>query len=241
MLLATETRPIATTATNLADELRRLMTWQGLLDLLLQVKPQAENMRKVGLVFEAMICVVTEVFDLYGQIRRGISRAVARVYDDDEASSSSSGKVEASLAIGILRKATVQIDELSLFLELCREMGVLTASFCPKAEDIHAEQDLLGLERIINGVSRRELRLDHRDGDHGRDGAIVTFDHHEENKECYSSKTIITDKWEIFDEDHHYPIRVMEKENEVITSNHVLMMLPPPPPPPIVLPDLITF
>ena len=238
MLIASETKAIMTSKQDLAEELRRLVTWQTLLDLLLQVRPQAENMRKVGLVFEAMICIVTEVFEVYGRIRRGIDRAVAKVYDDSSLLPSP-GKVEACLAIGILRKATVQGDELTLFFEICKEMGVLNVSFCPSVDRIPADADFRDLERIIEGVSRRELmnldRLDHDNDD--QDGAIVIVD---EEKERYTSKTIITENWEVFDEDHHddHPVRVMDKENEV-TSKPVLMMLPPPPT--LVLQDLITF
>uniref|UniRef100_A0A803Q3G3 ENTH domain-containing protein n=1 Tax=Cannabis sativa TaxID=3483 RepID=A0A803Q3G3_CANSA len=125
---------------SLGEELRRLVTWQSLMDLLLQVRPQGENMRRVGLVFEAMICVVTEVFEVYEKMRRLISQAVARAYEDDHIWPRP-GDVEVNLANGIMKKATVQGDELCLFFELCREMGVLNASFSPKVERIPAEED----------------------------------------------------------------------------------------------------
>ncbi|PON83775.1 AP180 N-terminal domain containing protein [Trema orientale] len=247
MLIVSETKAMMAAASSrpdLAEELERLATWQALLDLLLQVRPQAENVRKVGLIFEAMICVVTEVFEVYGRIRRAIDRAVSRVYDASP-SSPPPGKAEACLAIGILRKARAQGDELSFFFELCREMGVLNASFCPRVDRIPDEEDFREIERIIDGVSKRELSLDCGDHDHDdQDCAIVVVDHGE--SENYSSKTIITDKWEVFDDDQDYfnSRRMMEKENEVASNDHALMLLPPPPPPPappLVLPDLITF
>ncbi|XP_062113218.1 putative clathrin assembly protein At1g25240 [Humulus lupulus] len=237
------------TISSLAEELRRLVTWQALMDLLLQVRPQAENMRRVGLVFEAMICVVTEVFEVHEKIRKSISQAVARAYDH---SAPPPGTVEVGLARGILRKATVQGDELCLFFELCREMGVLNASFCPKVERIPAEEDFRELMRIVDGVcnTKEELSLDHRDHrDHDHDqsqdrGTIVIVDHRDQDER--SSKTIITEKWEIFDEDHHHHHRpdYNHSKRSTVTdhydSNRQLIVLSHPPPT-LALPDLITF
>ncbi|KAM6546732.1 hypothetical protein CsatB_027468 [Cannabis sativa] len=240
---------------SLGEELRRLVTWQSLMDLLLQVRPQGENMRRVGLVFEAMICVVTEVFEVYEKMRRLISQAVARAYEDDHIWPRP-GDVEVNLANGIMKKATVQGDELCLFFELCREMGVLNASFSPKVERIPAEEDFRELVRIVDRVSKintREdeiLSLDYEDHDDHQDGTIVIVDHNYDDEQSYSSKTIITDKWEIFDEenydqnktlmlvstDHHHHHHDLDSSNH----DHQLIMLSPPPTI-TALPDLITF
>ncbi|KAF4353949.1 hypothetical protein F8388_011117 [Cannabis sativa] len=142
---------------SLGEELRRLVTWQSLMDLLLQVRPQGENMRRVGLIFEAMICVVTEVFEVYEKMRRLISQAVARAYEDDH----------------IWPRPG-----------MLREMGVLNASFSPKVERIPAEEDFRELVRIVDRVSNintREdeiLSLDYEDHDDHQDGTIVNIVDH---------------------------------------------------------------
>ncbi|KAM6567550.1 hypothetical protein CsatA_026678 [Cannabis sativa] len=236
---------------SLGEELRRLVTWQSLMDLLLQVRPQGENMRRVGLVFEAMICVVTEVFEVYEKMRRLISQAVARAYEDDHIWPRP-GDVEVNLANGIMKKATVQGDELCLFFELCREMGVLNASFSPKVERIPAEEDFRELVRIVDRVSKintREdeiLSLDYEDHDDHQDGTIVIVDHNYDDEQSYSSKTIITDKWEIFDEenyDQNKTLMLVSTDHHHLDSSnhdHQLIMLSPPPTI-TALPDLITF
>ncbi|KAE8667262.1 hypothetical protein F3Y22_tig00112428pilonHSYRG00042 [Hibiscus syriacus] len=53
--------------------------WQFLLDLLLKIRPRADNM-KVPVVFEAMECVVDEIFDVYSKIRSEIEKVLGEVH-----------------------------------------------------------------------------------------------------------------------------------------------------------------
>lgn len=205
-------------------------------------------MINVGLIFEAMICIVTEVLEVYSRICRGIARALLRVYD-------SPGKKveEARLALGVLQKATAQGDELSLFFELCSAMGVLNASCCPTIERI-PEEDVRDLERIINGsVSKKENIIlddcDVKDNDNDDQKAIVVIrQDQDDHGKSESMKTIVTDKWEVFDEEY-FP-RLMTNEEKGVSdvtranniwvedgTNHVM-------PPQLAckfLPDLISF
>lgn len=171
----------------LSEELGRLGKWQSLLDVLLQVKPQADNMMRKSVIMEAMICVSTEAFEVYIRIKKGISRALTKIYSEQD-------KNEAALALGILHKATVQVHDLSLFFDLCKKMGVMSSLDCPKVEKI-SQEDIRKLESIINGVE-----------EDANDKAIVVV-REEVNKR--GLETIITEKWEVFDEDH--PIRINAK------------------------------
>ncbi|GLT53831.1 hypothetical protein SLA2020_270740 [Shorea laevis] len=127
------------------EDLTRLQKWQSLLDVLLQIKPQGENMI-VTLILEAMECVIVEIFEVYSRICGGIAHALLRVYE-------TGGKVEAEMALKVLQKARVQGEELTLYFEFCRDIGVMNASEFPKIEQI-PDEDIRDLERIIsNGVS----------------------------------------------------------------------------------------
>lgn len=199
---------------NMKQDIVCLQKLQGLLDLLLQIKPQADDMVNV-LVLEAMDCVIMEIFDVYSRICNGIARVLMRIY--------SAGKVEAAMALKVLRKATVQSEELSLYFEFCRDMGVIHASDCPRVEQI-PEEDIREIELIINGVAERW------DMDEKKQSK-VTYPKKEkksiavkeannngkqqnghDRKESKSSlQTIITDKWEVFEEEE--PKKVIDGRN----------------------------
>ncbi|XP_059448430.1 putative clathrin assembly protein At1g25240 [Corylus avellana] len=176
------------------EELTRLQKWQSLLDVLLQIKPRTEDMI-VTLVLEAMDCVVVEIFEVYSRICSGIAQALLQVYEVG-------GKDEAEMALVVLQKARVQSEELAMFFEFCRDIGVINASEFPNVEQI-PDEDFRDLEQIING----EFKGKSLDGNGmppedmraivlKESGAIV------EQRESKSVlKTIITEKWEVFEED----------------------------------------
>lgn len=119
---------------------------QGLLDMLLEIKPQGEKMRNV-LVLEAMNCIVLEIYDIYSWICNGIAAVLVRIY--------SIGKTEAGMAFSILQKASAQAEVLSQYIDLCRDFGVTKASESPKIVRIHKD-DLQELEKIINRASSHQ-------------------------------------------------------------------------------------
>ena len=188
----------------LLEELGRLQKWQSLLDMLLEIKPEAisphrtnnhtYNNNKVYLISEAMICLLTEMFDVYSRVCKGIAGALLRIY-------ASPGKQEAQMALGVVQKAAVQGEELSLYLEYCMDMGILSTADYPKVEQI-PEDDIRDLERIINQASKMEESFAECD-------RMAAAQKEEDNKAIVAmqkptskkSKTIITDKWEVFEED----------------------------------------
>ena len=96
----------------MVQELVKLKNWQSLLDMLLQIKPMADNMKEV-LITEAMDCVIIEIFDVYGRICKGIARVLMGIY--------SAGKLEATMAFKILQKAKVQGKD--VFINQERKLG----------------------------------------------------------------------------------------------------------------------
>nr|GEV33784.1 putative clathrin assembly protein At1g25240 [Tanacetum cinerariifolium] len=123
-----------------------LQKLQGLLDTLLEI--QLKSSQPVNmLVLEAMDCIVIEVFDIYGRICNGIGTVIERIY--------SAGIGEAKMALSILHKAKVQNEELWVFLDFCRDIGVGNASHCPNMEQV-PEESIRELEDIISGVSEIE-------------------------------------------------------------------------------------
>ncbi|XP_059658334.1 putative clathrin assembly protein At1g25240 [Cornus florida] len=157
------------------QEIARLQKLQGLLDMLLCIKPRVLKPTNTSLIHEAIDCIIIEIFDIYSRICNGIARVVLRIC--------SARKAEATMAVTVLKKATVQGEELSLYLEFCRESGVLNASQCAKVKQVQ-EEDIRELELIINSNLVKKEDTD----DAGKD-SVTAFD------------TIITDKWELFDED----------------------------------------
>jgi len=176
----------------LVDELTRLQKWQSLLDMLLQIKPPAETMI-VTLILEAMECAIVEIYDVYSRFCSGMAHVLLRIYEDG-------GKVEASMALKILRKAREQSGELTRHFEFCKYIGVLNATEFPKVEQV-PEEDIKDLERIIDGVPRRKS-ID-RMVMPQEDKAIVVKgngDIVEQRESKRILRTIITDKWEVFED-----------------------------------------
>ncbi|KAJ6401744.1 hypothetical protein OIU84_013915 [Salix udensis] len=176
----------------MVQELVRVKNLQYLLDMLLKLKPMADNMKEV-LITEAMDCVIIEIYDVYSRICKGIARVLMGIY--------SAGKLEATMALKILHKAKVQGEDLALYFEFCRNFGVFNALEVPRVAQI-PEADIKDLERIINGVPEAKSYKNVNDEDDNKaivvkeDVAIV-----EEKGPNSRLKTIITDKWEIFEED----------------------------------------
>ncbi|KAL7000761.1 hypothetical protein U1Q18_001913 [Sarracenia purpurea var. burkii] len=198
--------------TPMEQELGRLQKTQALFDLLLQIKPQADGMIR-ALIFEAMDCIIIEIYDIYSRICNGIARVLGSIC--------SAGKVEATVALKVLRKAVSQGEELSLYLEFCRDIGVLNAKDCPRVERI-PEEGIRELQRIINGDSEKTEM---------EDKAIVVSEAPmaDDQKDSRSNlKTVITNNWEVFDEDliqivgeddsHEAGRRIAEEEDPFAAS-----------------------
>lgn len=216
----------------LAQELVWLQNLQKLLDMLLQIRPQSEEMIGV-LILEAMDCIVIEIMDIYSRICNGISRILMKIY--------SSGKDEAAIMLKILRKATVQGDELASYFEFCKEIGVINASESPTIDQI-PEEDIRELENIINGVSYKCADVKYPVLEEDKEAITVKMiqssSHHERKDSTSSLCTIITDEWEVFEES---PKKAnLQKEDPFAAA---LISLSPPPAYRKVdeLPDLITF
>ncbi|KAH0724143.1 hypothetical protein KY285_000008 [Solanum tuberosum] len=176
---------------SMIQDLVLLQKLQYLLDMLLEIRPLCGN-AVVPLVLEAMDCVMIEVFDVYSRICNGIARILLRIY--------SAGKVEASMALRIVQKATIQGEELSVYFELCQSIGVKNAAEFPTIEQIPYE-DIKELEEIINGVSEKESRIIPYQHD-GKGIVVVREKNGDQNLENESKlRTVITDNWEKFDED----------------------------------------
>ncbi|XP_002521908.2 putative clathrin assembly protein At1g25240 [Ricinus communis] len=200
---------------SMVQELIKLETWQSLLDMLLQIKPLANNMREC-LILEAMDCVIIEIFDVYSRICNGIARILMGIY--------SAGKLEATLSLKVLQKAMNQGEDLALYFEFCRDFGVFNAMEVPKVTKI-PDEDIKDLERIINGVYEKK-NIDENDNNKNKNNnKIVAID---EKKEAIQKlKTIITDKWEVFDEELKVVnIRNEGKENPLQSPSNYLPLIP---------------
>ncbi|KAL8265909.1 hypothetical protein R6Q59_003253 [Mikania micrantha] len=170
-----------------------LQKLQGLLDALLRIRPRSSQTAN-ALVLEAMDCIMIEIYDIYSRISIGIGTILMTVY--------SAGKNEAIMVLPVLQKAKVQIEEVCRFFEFCRDIGVGNTSECPQMEQI-PEEVFKELEDIISGNSKQpgiknfpkeEVK-----------SVIVVSNHkliktYDQNNSISSLKTVITDDWEVFEE-----------------------------------------
>lgn len=165
----------------LMEELRNLEKLQGLIDLLLHIKPRSGSMNVV-LILEAMDCVMDEILEVYGKFCKEIHRVLLRVIDIG-------GKEEASVALEVVKKAESQGDKLCLYFEFCRDIGVFNMSECPKIVKV-SEKDIHELQRIKNWVPNEKAIV-------VRDCSATATVSAPEN----SLTTVITHQWEVFDDD----------------------------------------
>lgn len=202
-----------------AQQLMRLDELQTLLDKLLRVKPLTGELMQFEIIIEAMDCVIIEIFQIYSCICDGISRILLRIYE--------SGQIEAAMALKILRRATAQSYKLQEYFEFCRKHGILSTAEFPKVVEI-SQDDIKELERMIKGAPEKIIK--------------VEIDNNDDNSKTLVMKTIVTQKWELFDEDAIFSNNsgyVVDqqcgKETESMFNQKQLMIAP------AVLPDLITF
>lgn len=210
------------TESALVQELVKVRQWQTLLDMLLQIKPELSVIEK-GLVYEVMDCLVIEIFSFYNRIRNGISRLLSGV--------SAARKVEAAMVLEVLQKACNQNEHLSRYMSFCRENGVGNASKFPKIEPYHVRH-ILEVEQIVNRGTEDQAMVVKR----------LEPEKKEEEEPKWVLKTIITDKWEVFDED---PLS-SGKDFPGFLGNQTVVENPCPAPLNYLpyqyeLPDLITF
>ncbi|XP_028767061.1 putative clathrin assembly protein At1g25240 isoform X2 [Neltuma alba] len=175
----------------LMEELEKLQAMQDLIDMLLQVKPDYASSHN-GLILEAMDCVIVELFDVYGKFCKGIARALLRIYDIG-------GKMEAGAGLTVLQKAATQSGHLSAYFDFCREIGVLNASQCPQMERF-PDGCIKDLERIFNGADEKG-RFKGDDEDKAIASYINAIACKDEHKGSDGMKTVITEKWEVFDDE----------------------------------------
>ncbi|XP_074282248.1 putative clathrin assembly protein At1g25240 [Silene latifolia] len=174
----------------------RVHRWQELLDTVLEVRPVGGRNINDVTVLEAMDCMVIEVFELYSKICDGIAKGLMSIYKVK------AEKEVASMALDILHKASRQGRDLSDYFHFCTKIGILHLTECPKIQQI-PEDDFFQLKKIINGDTKsEEFEEEIMKGalvvvNETRD--VVMVQNQDENKSWL--KTVISDKWEVFDEE----------------------------------------
>ncbi|KAI0513553.1 hypothetical protein KFK09_009578 [Dendrobium nobile] len=111
---------------------------QDLLELLMQIRPYDDGM-EVGLILEAMNCVIIEIFEIYSCICRGIARFLVDVLGSDVPDSSALHTTAASskekmavpseeqkrlgmAGMRVLCRDAEQSVQLSSYFSLCRSL-----------------------------------------------------------------------------------------------------------------------
>nr|GMD18397.1 putative clathrin assembly protein At1g25240 [Ipomoea batatas] len=198
-----------------SHDLNMLRNLQGLLDILLQVKPHSE-IAAVPLVVETMDMIMVEIYNIYHQICITITRVLLRIY--------MVGKIDAKIALQIVQKATLQGEALALYYEFCIEHGLITNLDCPKVKQI-PEEDIRELEDIIKGPS---LSASSPTNDNLNKSIVAIKEQEKETTTKSKLKTVITNHWETFD-DYQMVLTTTCNANNVHVNSHQD------------LPDLISF
>lgn len=232
----------------IVHEIVKIQEWQALLDLLLQVRPRGENM-KVTLIFEAMDCVIVEMYDVYSRICNGIARVVMKT--------GAAGKAEVSMALKVIQKAIQQNEEISTYFKFCYEYGIVNMIELPKVIQV-SQDDIRNLERILEELSENvngDQKLSKKTTDCDQ-GVMLMMDIHDEDQSSnyeyqnnsYESvlRTIITtDKWEVFEEDLYWNNQIFEyNTNPFLEPSDFLPLVAIDGPPRFnydALPDLISL
>lgn len=196
------------------SHLDMLVRMQELLELLMQIRPYADGM-EVGLILEAMDCVIIEIFEVYSNICSGIGSFLVDVLGPPSSSSSLSLTSAAAsqtktgvsteewkqlgmAGVRIIRRAAQQSEQLSSYFRLCRSLGVLNAAEIPPVETI-SEEDIIDLEALVRGDIPRippEGENCRKVGEEEERGMTLS------NKQW---ETVVTDRWEVFEDEKAMP------------------------------------
>ncbi|XP_071703487.1 putative clathrin assembly protein At1g25240 [Rutidosis leptorrhynchoides] len=186
---------------------------QGLLDTLLETQPNSSQMVSV-LILEAMDCIVIELYDIYSRISNGIGNVLARI--------TSCGENEAKMALSIMQKAKIQDDEVSGFFKFCKDIGVGNAFECPKMEEI-PEEVFQELEQRIKR-DPEQLKTDQSPEEQMK--PVIVVEQHNVMKTCDHNNSmsslkpvVITDNWEVFDEEQNQSINLIDTFSAPVKNN----------------------
>ncbi|WOH07572.1 hypothetical protein DCAR_0727004 [Daucus carota subsp. sativus] len=228
-------KPIpSSNATTLMQDLVSLKSMQGLLESLLQTRPETYSLhfpKKVSpLILEALDCIVIEIFDIYSRIRRATSMVLTKIYE-------SAGTAEVTLALKIMRTAESQQEQLSSYFNFCKSMGVLnfknSPTLKPVSEDIRKLEHMLAKFDLDQKMSMSLVVADQENDRVTSEWQV--FDDSEDITRSHL-KTIITSEWQVFDDDY-------SSTNPFLSSGQAFLALEPPQSRKVAdeLPDLISF
>ena len=227
------------------QDLVLLKTMQGLLDSLLRTRLETYSMdshKKVSpLVLEAMNYIVVEMNVIHNRICKVTSMVLTRIYE-------SAGTAEVTLALKIMRIAKSQHEQLSSYYKFCKAIGVLCAKDCPTLKPF-PEEDIENLEKMLatgglamfnpgQKIYKSLAVADQKNDTRNRETLVVaeTNDVDEEDDGMSTLKTIITDEWQMFDDDY-------SSTNPFVSPSRPFLALTAPPATKAAeeLPDLISF
>ncbi|XP_010511773.1 PREDICTED: putative clathrin assembly protein At1g68110 [Camelina sativa] len=192
---------------NVIQDLEKIQKLQSLLDMIIQIKPIADNMKKT-LILEAMDCLVIESINIFGRIRSGIIKILPLA-----------GKTEAATVLKIVQKATSQGEDLTIYFDFCKGFGVPNARETPQFVSI-PEEEVEAIEEMIEKPKPKPEKEEEVEVEDEK--AMVVLE------QPGKLKTIITDKWEIFEDDYHKNHLPLIVTNQPVYINYTM-------------PDLITF
>lgn len=201
------------------QELERIQKLQSLLDMILQIRPIADNMKKT-LILEAMDCLVIESINIYGRLCGGIIKILPLA-----------GETEAATVLKLVQKATSQGEDLTIYFDFCKGFGVPNARETPQFVRI-PEEEVEAIQKMIDSVKERPKPEKEEEEEVENEKAMIVL---EQPKKL---QTIITDKWEIFEDDYHCFNKNDDEYHQhhlplIVTNQQVYIKY--------TMPDLITF
>ncbi|MQL94740.1 hypothetical protein Taro_027402 [Colocasia esculenta] len=200
-----------------AQALRKVERMQDLLELLMQVRPYGDQGAANRLLLEAMDGVVVEIFEVYSTVCSGIAYSLVGIFGPCSSAPASSSSSSSSVlrrcnrewgatGIRLLRRAAEQSTQLSSYLELSMELGVLNAADVPPVQRI-PDEDIEDLEALLllegggpRGTQEEEQDMDSSGkgggGDCGeRQVAVAAGEEGKRNR----AGTVVTEDWVVFE------------------------------------------
>lgn len=136
------------------DELGKLQRRQDLMELLMQIMPTGDRM-ETPLILEAMDCVVIEIYQLHKSISHSINQVLIAISSRSPPASSYSVTLRMK-EVGILKRAKEQSSNLSNYLDICKELGVLNANQRPTIEFQTVPEELISDLEVLLRESPEE-------------------------------------------------------------------------------------
>ncbi|XP_020525988.1 putative clathrin assembly protein At1g25240 isoform X4 [Amborella trichopoda] len=235
--------------TEMETVLSKLQRSQALLDLLLQIRPYGNGMNQ-KLVLEAMDCVVIEIFDVYSNICNGVARVLIGIFEANKREAFFALKIlkkasdqsthltsyfNISREMGVLNATEFPSVE-KIPEQDIRDLEQIVYGFPIENSNVGFRDSNVEKGRVERergrGEREKEKQLVVHNGYENHNVGLSTgpnLEHGKQERERQErerqekqSKTIVTQKWVVFNDEFAHAPEMIQLGNGVTYGNYVL-------------------